>query len=341
MSEEAGRATLRSIAERAGVHPSTASRVLRSAPNRVSETTAERIRAIAAELAYEPDVQAQALRTRKTLAIGIVIPRLTDMVLSLMVEAASEQARKRGYQAITMSTRDRDEDQSMLVDLLIDRRVDGIILGTVSMEDPLPDDLLRRGVPFVLLNRRSGAHPSVCGDDELGGYLATAHLLEQGHRRIGLVAGPERVSTSVLRLAGYRRAHEEAGLRVDANLIINSLFGVEAGETAAGQLLDLPDPPSAIFAVNDFAAIGAMGAVGARGLRIPLDIAVVGYNGIPIASRLPVPLSTVALPLEEMGRRAIDALLEQLAGRPSASLVLPPVLQVGASSFQAPSAAGG
>lgn len=328
------RATLRTIADRAGVHPSTASRVLRSMPVRVTEATAARIRAVAEELAYEPDIQAQGLRTRRTSAIGIVIPRLTDMVLSLMVEGASERARKCGYQAITMSTRDRDEEQDSLVELLLDRRVDGLILATVHLDDPLPDELARRGVPFVLLNRRSKDHPSVSSDDELGGYLATRHLLDQGHTRIGIVAGPRAVSTAALRLAGFRRAHAEAGLDVDDALVVHSLFDLDSGESATNRLLDLPDPPTAIFAVNDFAAIGAMAVLRDRQLRVPDDVALVGYNGVLIASRLPVSLSTIAIPLEQMGRLAVDALLEQFEGRASESVILTPTLQAGASSLR-------
>lgn len=326
-----GRATLRTIADRAGVHPSTASRVL-TGGGRVSESTAARVRAIAEELGYEPDLVARSLRTRRTFAIGMVIPRLSDIVLSLMVEAASDRARETGYQVVTMSTRDRDAEQGVLVEMLLDRRVDGLILATAAMEDPVPDALAARGVPFVLLNRLSGAHPAVTGDDELGGYLATRHLLTQGHIRIGIVAGPPHVSTAVLRLRGFRRAHEEAGLAVDPDLVVHSSFSIEGGEEAGAQLLAPESRPTAVFAVNDFAAIGVMAAARDQRLAIPDDVAVIGYNDVAIAERLPIPLSSVALPLEEMGKFAVDLLLEQLAEKDMRSVLLPPTLHVRTSS---------
>jgi LacI family transcriptional regulator len=328
---DGGRATLRTIAERAGVHPSTASRVLTGA-GRVGAATAARVRAIAEEVGYEPDLVARSLRTRRTFAIGMVIPRLTDIVLSLMVEAASDRARETGFQVVTMSTRDRDAEQGALVEMLLDRRVDGLILATAAMQDPVPDALLRRAVPFVLLNRRSGSHPSVTGDDERGGYLATSHLLAQGHTRVGIVAGPPHVSTAALRLAGFHRAHTDAGLAVDPSLVVHSPFSIEGGEEAGARLLASANRPTALFAVNDFAAIGVMAAARDQRLTIPGDLAVVGYNDVPIAARLPIPLSSVALPLEEMGRTAVDVLLEQLAGNEKRSLILPPALHVRMSS---------
>jgi LacI family transcriptional regulator len=184
----------------------------------------------------------------------------------------------------------------------------------------------------MLMNRCSGAHPAVRGDDELGGYLAAKHLLAQGHRRIGFAAGPFRVSTAVLRLDGYRRAHREAGVDLDESLVVESSFAVEGGVTAGGKLLGLPEPPTAIFAVNDSTALGVMAAARDLGIRVPEDLALVGYNDSEIAGALPVPLSSVALPLERIGRLAVDLLLERIAGAAHRTVVLPPRLMVRTSS---------
>lgn len=330
----AERVTLKALAEQAGVHPSTVSRVLNDRDGtRVADETAARIRRLADELGYEPDRLARSLRLRRTMAIGVVVPRLTDVVLATMVEAASERANVDGYQTVTVSTRDEDGREEAVVDVLLSRQVDGLILGTASTHDDLPRQLADRGLPFVLLNRRNRDFPVIAGDDREGGRVATAHLLERGHERVAIVAGPPNVSTAALRLEGYRQAHRDAGLVVDESLVVPSDFSMSAGEAGARHLLDLPSAPTAIFAVNDFAAIGCMASLRAKGLTAPEDVAIVGYNDIPIAAKLPVPLSSVALPLRDMGRAAVEALLGQLMrGEGPSSATFSPELRVRKSS---------
>src|SRR5690606_31920905 len=199
--------TLKSIAAAAGVHPSTVSRTLNGRPDaRVPEETLARIRKVAADLGYEPNPWARSLRTQRTMMLGLVIPRLTDVVLARMFEGAEEHARGLGYQTITVSTSDREALERDLVNSLIDRRVDGLVLATPTLGDPALAQLDDEDFPFVLLNRASGDHPAVRGDDELGGYLATRHLLEMGHRRIAHIGGPQSTSTAKLRLQ-IGRAH--------------------------------------------------------------------------------------------------------------------------------------
>lgn len=327
------RPTLSSIAAAADVHPSTVSRVLNGDPNaRVPSKTADRIRRLASEMGYEPDHVARVLRTGRTLTIGVVIPRLTDLVLSTMVEAASERARELGYQTVTVSTRDHDSTQRDLIDSLLDRRIDGLILATAHLEDSLPAELRAEGVPLVLMNRLNSEIPAVSGDDEEGGFLAAQHLFNLGHTRIGIVAGPKGVSTGALRVMGFRRAHDRAGISVDEDLVVHSSFSLDGGELAAKYLLGSPRPPSGIVAVNDFVAMGVMAEAAAQGLRIPQDISVVGYNDIPLAAKLPIPLSSVSLPLDDIGRHAVDMLLAEIQGRGAESTSFPPLLRPRASS---------
>lgn len=316
------------------MHPSTVSRVLNDRDAaRVSDATAERIQRLAGELGYEPDSLARSLRLRRTMALGVVIPHLTDVVLAMMVEAVSEAAAEQGYQTITVSTWDQDGRQDTLTELLLDRQVDGLIIATAGMEDPLPGRLAERGVPFVLMNRRNDGFPAVAGDDEEGGRLATAHLIEQGHQRIGIVAGPQDVSTAAHRLSGYRRAHADAGMEVDEDLVAPSGFSPESGEEAARRLFQADDPPTALFAVNDFAALGCFAVIRDQGLTVPRDVALVGYNDIPIAASLPIPLTSVALPLEQIGRSAAAMLIDLIGGDAPDSLILPPRLRVRSSSL--------
>jgi LacI family transcriptional regulator len=266
------------------------------------------------------------------------MPRLTDAVLAVMFEAAEDRAREHGYQAVTLSTRDRHHEERRLVERLLDRRADGLILATAIIDDPLLPELETRGVPFVLLNRASGDYPSVRGDDEAGGYLATRHLLGQGHRRVGMLSGPPDVSTARYRLEGYHRAHAELGVAVDPTLIVPSSFTLDGGVEAGTRILTRPERPTALVTVNDATAVGVMAVARDLHLSIPADLAIVGYNDTDLAPMLPVPLTSVAVPLEEMGRLAVDVLVDRLAdpAAPIAGRTYTPQLMVRASSQSPP-----
>ncbi|HEY8450794.1 MAG: LacI family DNA-binding transcriptional regulator [Micromonosporaceae bacterium] len=325
--------TLKSIAAAAGVHPSTASRALNGIPDaRIPEETLARIRRIAAEMGYEPHPWARSLRTRQTMMIGLLIPRLTDVVLAKMFEAAEEHARAKGYQTITVSTFDRDSAQQELIDRLVDRRVDGLVLATATLGDPTLARLEQDGLPFVLLNRSSGDYPCVCGDDELGGYLATRHLLERGHRVIAHIGGPQSTSTGTYRLRGYKRALNEFGIRYNPNLVRYGRFDAASALKGAEELLSRPQRPTAIFAINDSSALGVMAAARRLGLKVPDDLAVVGYNDSEMAALLPIPLTSVQVPLEQMGQLAVDMLLDRINGVAVERVLLTPRLVVRESS---------
>jgi LacI family transcriptional regulator len=305
--------TLATLADIAQVHVSTVSRALRASGEAArSNPRYAYIRQLAAELGYEPNPWARTLRTNQSRLLGLIIPRLTDGVLAKMFEAAEDEARRRGYQAVTVSTHDEPGEQGNLIRTLLERKVDGIILGTASQQDNDVETLNAKGVSFVLMNRFTGDYPAVHADDELGGYIATNHLISQGHSRIGFLSGPAGFSTSELRLAGFLRAHERAGLSVDPELVVHSGFSSEDGVRGAVRLLGHMSRPSALFAVNDSTAIGAMAVARDLGLRIPEDLAVVGYNDTDLSSLLPVPLSSVSLPLSDMGRSAVSMLLSIL-----------------------------
>lgn len=330
-------ATLKSIAQQAGVHPSTVSRALNPREaGKVNPDTVLRIKDIAARLGYEPNPWARSLRTQESLTIGMVLPRLTDSVLARMFEAAEGRARELGYQAITVSTNDSIDEEHRMADHLLERRVDGIIFATCRLDDPLPADLAERGVPFMLMNRASGEFPVVRADDAMGGYLATRHLIGLGHRRIALVAGQLDVSTAALRLEGYRLAHTEMGMEVDERLVVPCEFSAVGGIRAGGQLLSMPDRPTGIVAVNDSAAVGVMSVARDLGFHIPDDLSVIGYNDDQLAALLPVPLSSIHLPLERIGRGTVDLLVGQLRGETSETVVEAPTLVARSSTSHPP-----
>ncbi|NJP69211.1 LacI family DNA-binding transcriptional regulator [Streptomyces spiramenti] len=321
--------TIRDVARAAGVSTSTVSRALDERLPRSRSATAERVRDVARELGYVRDPLASGLRRAGTSTIGVIVPRLTDTVMAMLYEEIAAASAERGVFAVVASTEDSPEAERRAADSLMRRRVDGLILTTARLDtaadereerpSPPPADRPsgaapatgRPAVPRVLALRTDGLHPASVGDDLLGARLATRHLLDLGHRRIGLVGGPEHASSALLRHQGHREALREMGVEPDPLLMTGDSFSMEAGEAAGRRLLALPDPPTAIFAVNDNTAIGVLAAAHQRGLRVPEDLSVVGYNDIPTVSRLPVPLSTVRVPFDQVARGALRLLLEE------------------------------
>ena len=332
MDPSTSKATLKSIAERAGVHPSTVSRALAGSPNsRIPRATVDRINEAAQALGYEPNPWAKSLRTHRAMMIGLVIPRLSDVVLAQMFEAAQLRALERGYQTVIASAQ-TDGSYGTSIKGLVDGRTDGLVLATAALDDPMLAEISSLGLPFVLLNRSSGGYPSVCGDDELGGYLATRHLISQGHRRIAHLAGSPDSSTGKYRAEGYRRALAEAGIALDHRLLRFGNIDIASSRAGAEAILALPDRPDAVFAFTDLAALATMAVARDRSLRIPDDVAIVGYNDSDISALLPIPLTSIHLPLPEMGRLAVDLLMQLLSGQTAKSIRMPPELVVRQSS---------
>jgi len=320
------RITLHSVADAAGVSKSTVSRILDERLPPSDNETARRVRKVAAELGYVRDSAAASLRRGQTMTIGVIVPRLTDTVMAMLYEAIASACTRSGRMALVATTDDRPEEEARAADLLLQRGVDGLILATARDGDELPKTLAERGVPYVLALRTDSVSPSAVGDDRLGGYLATRHLLDLGHRRIGIIAGPGYASNSRGRLAGYRQALIEAGLVPDTDLEVESTFSIDAGTDAALTLMKLSDRPTAIFAVNDNTAIGAMSALFNLGLRVPEDISLVGYNDIPIVERLPTPLTTVRVAFDQIAGLALNLLLSRDPGRLSGPHFVAPTL---------------
>ncbi|WP_149740109.1 LacI family DNA-binding transcriptional regulator [Rhizobium sp. RU20A] len=303
-----GRVTIIDVALAAGVSKSTVSRILDERLPRSDNETARRVRQIAERMGYVRDVSAASLRRGNTLTIGVIVPRLTDTVMAMLYEALATACSRNGRFAIVATTDDRPEADRLAAESLLKRGVDGLVLSTARDGDDFPDELVARGIPFVLALRTDGRNLSAIGDDRLGGYLAARHLLDLGHRRIGVIAGPAYASSSRRRVEGCRQALAEAGLGLDPAMVIPSSFGIDAGAHAAEQLMRRDEPPTAIFAVNDNTAIGALSCLSRLGLSVPEAVSVVGYNDIPIVSHLPTPLTSVRVPFEQIASQALDLL---------------------------------
>jgi LacI family transcriptional regulator len=324
--------TLTEVAKRAGVHVSTVSRALSSDP-RIGAETVDRIRLLADEMGYEPDPAAAALRTGRSGVLGVLVPRVSDYVLATIYEGIDSRATERGYNTFVSNTNDDPlRRKEKLHDLLL-RRVEGVVLGDARLDgDELVGILSKRGVPYVLVNRRLRGHPSVTTDDVLGGRLAASHLLERGHVNVGIIAGPSYVSTCAERTHGFVSQFRSAGMGLDEGRVINSGTDAVGGYEAGSALLAGNPDLTAIFAINDFAAIGAMGAVREFGKVPGRDVAVVGYNDVPLSSYLPVPLTSVSSPMFQMGQEAMTLLFDLMAGREAESILLTPHLVVRAST---------
>ncbi|WP_290686824.1 MULTISPECIES: LacI family DNA-binding transcriptional regulator [unclassified Haematobacter] len=300
--------TLNDVAEAAGVSKSTVSRILDERLPRSESETARKVRDVAARMGYMRDVAAASLRRGKTLTIGVIVPRLTDTVMAMLYEELAAACARTGRSAIVATSGDDPTADRAAAESLLQRGVDGLVLSTARTDDAFPEELAFRGVPYVLALRTDGRSLSAVGDDRLGGYLATRHLIDLGHQRIAIIAGPDYASSSRKRLDGYRDALAEAGIAENPALIMPSTFGIDSGADAAERLLALPAKPTAIFAVNDNTAIGALSALVRAGLSVPKDISLVGYNDIPIVSRLPVPLTTLRVPFDQIAAAALELL---------------------------------
>lgn len=330
-SDPAARMTMAELAELAGLNIATVSRALRGDTSRVSAATIARVRRLAEEHGYRPDPAASALRGGRTRVLGVLVPHLTDVVMAEVFEGIAAQAAEGGYLAVVTPTRESQEARRGAVGTFLSRRVDGIILADSSLRTPVPAELAASGVPFVLALRGSPSHVSVTADDALGGRLAAAHLLEAGHRDVCVLGGPRNVRTAMDRLAGFTQAYREAGAAIAAEAIAHGEFTAMAGHTAMTALLR-SRRPTAVFAANDYNAIGAARALQDAGLRIGADVALVGYNDISISAQLPVPLSTVRNELETIGRLAAQAMIDLLDGGEASSRQVPPRLIVRESS---------
>lgn len=305
--------TIHDVARRAGVSTSTVSRALDPRLPRSRSAAADRVRQAAEELGYTPHSVASSLRRRGTSTIGVLVPRLSDTVMAIAYEELAAACSRRGYFAIVATTHDDAETQGSAAQSLLQRQVDGLVLTTARLGDPYLARLRSQGVRHALALRTDGVSPSALGDDELGGYLATRHLLDLGHRRIACVAGPSYASSSTGRRDGYLRALREQGIEPDPGLVRASAFSMEAGEDAGTTLLSTAEPPTAVFAINDNTAIGVLSAAHKLDLAVPADVSVVGYNDIPLAGRLPLPLTTMRVPFHDIAASAVELLLAEPA----------------------------
>ncbi len=299
--------SIKDIAEKAGVSPSTVSRALNDHP-RISQGTKERIRRLAAEMGYSPSAVARSLVTKRTRTVGFAVAWVSDPFLAPLLRGVEDFAVENGYTVVLSSFYNEAQREQELLSTFRERRVDGVIVESSRLDAeryPLPDQL---GLPIVLINRPEYAY-SVSTDNHQGGRLATEHLVDLGHSRIGYIAAERGKRTNVDRLKAYERVLQARGCPIEDNLVAQGDGYAGGGREAMRRLLALPSPPTAVFCYNDLTAMGAARAVREAGLHVPDDISLIGFDDIELAAYFHPPLTTVRQPAYELGRRAMEMVL--------------------------------
>lgn len=328
--------TIRDVAAKAGVSVATVSRVFnRKGP--IREDTFDRVTAIAAEMRYVPDAAARSLSTRSTSTIGVVLPDLHGEFFSEVIRGIDIAARARGYHILVSSSHDDAQEMSAVLRALRGR-VDGLIVMSPDVELGPLSRALTADTPAVLLNSATNARPTIRIDNYSGARGMTDHLIALGHRHIAFITGPERNADAAERRRGYRDAIDATTSAKRAPIEIEGDFTEESGYRAVPRLLAMKPRPTAIFAANDAMAIGALRALREAHVAIPDEMALAGFDDIPMARYLTPQLTTVRVDIAELGRRAVEYLADSLAGGSAAKKhgVIPTTLVV-RESCSAPS----
>jgi LacI family transcriptional regulator len=308
--------TLSDVARKAGVSMSTVSRVLnhKGEDYRISADTQERIFAAAEELRYRPNYLARGLRLKKTNTLGLITPDVTNPFFAHIVKCIQEVAHSLGYGLLVCNT-DEDLDLELEhIDLLFQKRVEGLIAMPVGQRFDHFQEWLDRGRPLVLLDRffDQVEASSVVVDNYGGAREAVEYLISLGHRRIAIIQGLPDTYTSVERLRGYKDALAAHSLPVDEDLIVGGDFRRETGYVETKLVLQLSDPPTALFPTSDLITLGALQAIEEEGLSIPGDVSLVAFDDFDFAPFLKCPLTAVQQPKEMMGEMAVRLLVDQL-----------------------------
>jgi len=329
------------IARVARVSHSTVSRALQNSPL-VNGETAERIKKIARESGYLASAVARSLATRTTRTVGVVVPTIADPFIGEVVAGIESVANERGYSVILASSHADPQREMKVARSFGERRVDGILVTASRVGAAYGELLASMQAPVVLINNQ---HPgdfarSIMIDNLAASRKAMAHLIGLGHRRIAYIGDRTGFQSDTERLSGYRQSLKKAGLPNLREWIRHGDGKAEEGERMAEQLLRSPDPPTAIFCYNDMTALGALRAAQRLRLRVPRDLSLVGFDDLFVASYTTPALTTVRQPMQEMGRKAMQILLELLAGgAPRSHLKVQGELIVRGSTARQPSAA--
>ncbi len=318
-----GPSTLMDVARLAGVSPSTVSRILNGTA-RVSDDKRDAVLAAIAKVKFAPNQMAQGLKKGRSMTIGIVVQDISSPFFDETLRGVDDGLKNTGYASVIVSGHWDADEEADRIRLLLARKVDGIILLSGRMSDQTVLSFASQK-PIVSTGRALHTR-SALGfklDNEAGAYMAVHHLIELGHRRIAFISGPANNIDASERLAGYSRALQTAGIALDTNLIVEGDYHESSGMLAMNQLFDTHQQFTAVFAANDLSAYGARLALYRKGVRVPDDISLVGFDDLPGSSYTTPPLTTVRQPLYDIGRIATQALLRIINGEAAQGSVPP------------------
>jgi DNA-binding LacI/PurR family transcriptional regulator len=327
--------TIKDVAARAGVSRQTVSRVIND-KGEIRSQTRQRVLAAIDELGYRPNAAARSIVVGRTCTLGCISPNLTDYTFANIIEGAQAEARRLGYFVLTGSAR-TEADVEPLLEQLLHRQIDGLLVLNPRADERyryfLP--LIDKGLAVVYVNNTPQGAPvsAVRCDDRHGGYQATRHLVDLGHKAIATILGPDNEECTFDRLDGYRQALNEAGLPVDRGLVDQGDWSATSGYEATQRLLEAGRPFTALFAQNDQMAVGAIRALREAGRQVPGEVSIVGFDDIPLASYFDPPLTTLRQPMQESGTRAARLLVQTVEdpSRPPEQIAIPARLVVRAS----------
>ncbi|MCA9731547.1 LacI family DNA-binding transcriptional regulator [candidate division KSB1 bacterium] len=307
--------TLRDIAQKAGVHPSTVSRILHNNQTvKISDATRKRILAIAKELDYQPNELARAFRLRKTQTIGLIIPDISNSFFSGISRSIEMSSYSSGYNLVVCNTNENVEKELKYVRNLVNRGIDGLIIASCQNDAKHLVDLKDKKIPFVLIDRYFDdlKTNAVISDNKQSAFDAVRMLHELNHKRIAFLRGRPDISTIQSRLQGYLDAVSQFGLEYDPELIAGNSFTVEDGYLATKRLLTLQSPPTAMLTSGNRIIIGALQAIEEFNIQLPKELSLIAYTDDLFTPYLACPLTTISHPLTEMGQKAVDLLLQKI-----------------------------
>jgi LacI family transcriptional regulator len=327
---------LEQIAKLSGVSRSTVSRVINNDPN-VSDGTRENVLRVVRLMNYVPNAAARGLARGRTQVLGLVIPAgvsslFSDPYFSIFIQGVASACMAHGH-AVMLWLAEPEYERHQVRQIVHGGVIDGVIVASAVMDDPLVSELSRSQRPFVVVGRRPNdwRTTSVDADNSGGACAAVRHLLRLGHRRIATITGPQNLIAGVDRLTGYFTALRDHGLPIDQDLIADGGFSESGGYLAMQQLL--PRNPDAIFVASDSMALGALRAIRDVGLRVPDDLALVSFDDTPLAARADPPLTVIRQPARQLGQIAVEILLDSINDPDTTPqcIVLPTELVVRAS----------
>jgi DNA-binding LacI/PurR family transcriptional regulator len=308
--------TVKDVADLAGVSTATVSRVLNNHPQVADETRSKVLWAME-ELGYQPSRVARRLRMEVSQILGLIISDIANPFFTSVVRGIEDVAYANEYSLLLCNSDEDPAKEELYINVLLAEKVAGVIISPTDEYSITCETFIKSGIFVVAMDRRLRRLDvdTVIVDNVRGAYEAVSHLIRLGHRRIGLIGGPVHITTGRERLEGYKKALTEHGIGLDEGLIKIGDFKQDSGYQRACELLEMDDPPTAIFTANNLMTLGALNAIHEKGLNVPRDVAIVGFDDMPWAPLLDPPLTAVAQPTYELGCAAANLLLQRIADK--------------------------